>query len=355
MLSALLLGSSLLPASAQTVFRTLSFDDALAAAKKEKKMVFIDFYTDWCGPCKKMAREVFPQKSVGDYFNGKFVCLKLNAEKEGKELAKKYNVKAYPTYVVIDTDGKQRLEACGAMEPEAFISKIDGGLDPDRAPERMKQLYEEGKRTPELINNYALYLMEQRKEDEGFKVVNDYFRSLSDSQRLKADNAFLFTRYTLNLDDDKAKFLLANHNRFDKKAKDAIDARIQLLCHNALTSFFSGYLLKEKKYKEEDYQQLKSLIKDLGLDKSYAYAPMFRLIESRTKDDDQAFLTNCATEYDRLCTRDRTLLILNLTRLIDTKDKTVLKQISTFVRKRLADMDANTIALAGRLLSSIEQ
>lgn len=96
-------------AIAQTHFRTLSFDAALSAAKQEKKMVFIDFYTDWCGPCKMMARDVFPQPKVGDYFNARFVCLKLNAEKEGKELAKKYQVSAYPTYVVLDADGKMLM------------------------------------------------------------------------------------------------------------------------------------------------------------------------------------------------------------------------------------------------------
>lgn len=353
-LAGMLLSAFALPTLAQTNFRNISFDDALAAAKKEKKMVFIDFYTDWCGPCKMMARDVFPQKKVGDYFNGKYVCLKLNAEKEGKTLATKYNVRAYPTYVVVDADGKQRMEAKGAMDADEFINKIESGTDPNRAPERMKQLYEEGKRTPDLINSYALYLMEQQKESEGFKVVNDYFNSLSNSKRLSADNAFLFTRYTLSLDDEKAKFLLANHDKFDKKVKAQTDARIQQLCHNALTSYFSGYMLRENKYKEADYQALKQQIQSLQLDKTYEYAPMFSLIESRVKDDDQTFLANCDKLYDQLNPRDRTLLILNLTRLIDTKDKTTLKGISTFIRSRLATMDANTISLAGRLLSSFE-
>ena len=74
-------------AHAQTNFRSISFDEALKVAANENKLVFIDFYTDWCGPCKKMAREVFPQKEVGDFMNAKFVNLKLNAEKEGQELA----------------------------------------------------------------------------------------------------------------------------------------------------------------------------------------------------------------------------------------------------------------------------
>uniref|UniRef100_UPI0025E8F53D thioredoxin domain-containing protein n=1 Tax=Prevotella sp. TaxID=59823 RepID=UPI0025E8F53D len=354
-MASLLLGLATLPVAAQTDFRKISFDEAMQAAQKEKKLVFIDFYTDWCGPCKMMSREVFPQKKVGDYFNAKFVCLKLNAEKEGAELAKRYKVKAYPTYVVLDSDGKQRMEASGAMKADEFLDKIESGIDPNRSPERMKQLYDKGKRTPDLINRYALYLMEQRKEKEGFKVIDDYFTGLSDAKRLQADNAFLYTRYTLNLDNDRARFMVANLDKFDKKTKPQIEARIQQLYHNALTSYFSGYLLREKKYNEADYQKLKSEIIGLHLDDKYEYAPMFRLIESRVKDDDTTFLAHCNEEYDKLNPRDKTLLVLNLTRLIDSKDKEVLKQISTFIRSRLSTMEANTISLAGRLLSSIEE
>ena len=79
---------------AQTNFRDITYKEALVAAEAEKKLVFIDFYTSWCGPCKMMMKNIFPLKEVGDYLNAKFVCIKIDAEKgEGPELAKRYQVK----------------------------------------------------------------------------------------------------------------------------------------------------------------------------------------------------------------------------------------------------------------------
>ena len=91
---------------AQTKFQELSLTKALELAKSEKKLVFIDCYTSWCGPCKIMAKEVLPQKEVGDFLNELFVCVKYDMEEgEGPELAKKYKVDAYPTFLLLNADG----------------------------------------------------------------------------------------------------------------------------------------------------------------------------------------------------------------------------------------------------------
>ena len=82
---------------------------------------------------------------------------------------------------------------------------------------------------------------------------------------------------------------------------------------------------------------------------------MFKLIEARiaTQDDGQ-FFAACKAEYDNLEPNDKTLLILNLTRLITTDNQDVLKDISSFVRQRLATMDTSTISLCASLLKSVE-
>ena len=74
-------------------FRDITFEEALKQAKSENKLVFMDCYTSWCGPCKNMADKVFPQKAAGDYFNPRFVCVKYDMEKgAGVELAKKFEI-----------------------------------------------------------------------------------------------------------------------------------------------------------------------------------------------------------------------------------------------------------------------
>ena len=341
-------------AHAQTDFRSISFDEALKVAAQENKLVFIDFYTDWCGPCKKMAREVFPQKMVGDFMNAKFVNLKLNAEKEGKELAARYKVNAYPTFIILDTKGEVVADLKGSMDGRTFISKLEAKLNPDMTPARITERYQSGERTPELVNAYALGLMEKRKEDEGFKVVNDYFNSLTDTERLAPENVFLFTRYTIQLNDPKADFMVAHRKEFTGSAKEVILQRIDRLYNSELTTYFSGYKWAEKKFDEKEYQALKAKLQELGLVEKNNYEPMFRMIEARLTCDDMAFLEVCKKEYGNLNELGKNILMMNITRLLPGKDPELLRGISDFVRGQLATASPVVITLSGRMLESIE-
>lgn len=340
---------------AQTKFRKLSWQEAIVTAKQEGKMVFVDFYTDWCGPCKVMAKDVFPQKQVGDYFNAKFVCLKLNAEKEGRELAKRFKVTAYPTFIVVDTDEKVRAELKGAMDADKFLTKLDEALNPNYAPDKLAARYADGERTPDLVNRYALYFMEQRKEAEGFKVVNDYYASLTEVQRLESQNSFLFTRYTLDLTDEKASFMVDHRDGFDASVRKTIYDKIEHLYNLELGRYFSGYMFREGVYKEEDYQALKRKIQELGLVEKNKYEPMFRLIEGRVRENDATFMRLCWENFEALSGTARNLLIMNMTRLVQSEDQEVLRQMSEFVRTYLKVLPPAVVSFAGRMLDGIEE
>jgi thiol:disulfide interchange protein len=87
-------------------FQAKSLEEAQKLAQQENKLIFIDLYTTWCGPCKLMAKNIFTLKSVGDHYNANFVNAKIDMEKgEGIDIAKKYDVKVFPTYLFIDGNG----------------------------------------------------------------------------------------------------------------------------------------------------------------------------------------------------------------------------------------------------------
>lgn len=95
----------------------------LKKAKAEKKIVFLDAYTTWCGPCKLLQKNVFTKPEVGALFNQKFINVKVDMESgEGPKLAKKYPLEGYPTLFFIDPDGKIVKQVIGYQNPETLLS-----------------------------------------------------------------------------------------------------------------------------------------------------------------------------------------------------------------------------------------
>ena len=84
--------------------------DAFAAAERSGKTVFVDVYTEWCGPCKLMDANVYPTDAAGAYFNPRFVNVKIDAEDEamdGPAFASRYDVSGYPTLLFLRPDGTE--------------------------------------------------------------------------------------------------------------------------------------------------------------------------------------------------------------------------------------------------------
>ncbi len=110
-------------------FEMLKFDEALAKAKAEGKLVFMDCYTTWCGPCKMLDKEVFPLPEVGAKLAEHFICIKKDMEKgEGPELTKRFKVDAFPTMLILDGEGNELHRILGFRDKERLFKELETAL-----------------------------------------------------------------------------------------------------------------------------------------------------------------------------------------------------------------------------------
>ena len=103
-----------------------SLTAVLEQAEHENKLVFVDFYTSWCLPCKMMDEEVFPDKAMGDYFKENFISYKVDAEKgNGINLATIYNTKTFPTLIFMDARGRTIERNEGSLSYTALMDMAE--------------------------------------------------------------------------------------------------------------------------------------------------------------------------------------------------------------------------------------
>lgn len=210
-------------------FEESNFTAVLAKAKKENKLVFIDAYTTWCGPCKLMAKNIFPQKTVGDYYNSHFINTKIDMEKgEGIEIAKKYNVKAFPTYLFVDGNGELVHRTLGYVEENDFIQFAKDAGDPGKRLTALKQKFEDGEKDPEFLKNLASLTMYNDAEFAG-RVMERYFSS---KKELDREDVQMLLSVAQNPDSPMYKIFQAKKDEISKiitpQKYEAIDKNIKI-------------------------------------------------------------------------------------------------------------------------------
>lgn len=106
-------------------FKDISFQEALKLAQKENKLIFVDAYTTWCGPCKMMDKITFKADNVATTFNANFINLQIDMEKgEGLTFARKYRVMAYPSMFLINGQGKVVKRMLGFMKEDQLLAQV---------------------------------------------------------------------------------------------------------------------------------------------------------------------------------------------------------------------------------------
>lgn len=199
----------------------VAWKEVVDKAIKQKKMIFADCYTSWCGPCKMLANEVFPLKEIGEFFNSNFVNVKYDMEKtEGVAFNKTYRgeVTNYPTMLVIDpVSGKILHKFVGKRLPEELIFEAKQGLK-KRGEKSLEERYEAGERDFPFMKDYVLSLSLSKQEKRLVEVVDRYFNENDSFDVLLKDEAKwkFFSTYLWDFRSDLVQYVITNIYRFDR-------------------------------------------------------------------------------------------------------------------------------------------
>ncbi|MDR6941360.1 DUF255 domain-containing protein [Mucilaginibacter pocheonensis] len=186
----LCLSTTLLRAQDQGIrFQTgLSWAQIRAKAKAQNKYIFVDCYATWCGPCKWMAANIYPQKGVGNYFNSHFINVAVQMDKTAKDandikrfyadaemLSKNYEVGEYPTYLFFSPEGKiVHRFAETTPNGEDFINKAKDAFDPEKQFYTLVKRCEEHK-TDSAYLKAALKTATDADNQESTEVIAGYY------------------------------------------------------------------------------------------------------------------------------------------------------------------------------------
>ena len=266
--------------------------DALQKAKTEGKIVFMDAYTTWCGPCKMMTARTFPDSAVGAYFNARFVNLKTDMEKgEGPSLALKYGVEYYPTLLFFNAAGQIVHKAVGFHNVEDFLKLAKTATDPNANLLALETRYRNGERSAALLR--ALTETKGAAYDPATgQLANDYLKT--QTNLAGPENMDFIMRYVDDPFSEGFKSMQKNRKVYEAKySQKEVKQKMDLV--------FEDYLQRHPNLQLGEVQRLYGVVYP---EQGERLASNYRLTYYRQREDMKNFALSAVDHYTRFPSDD---------------------------------------------------
>ncbi len=316
-------------------FEHTSWQKVLKKAKKQNKLIFVDCYTSWCGPCKMMAKDVFTQDHVADFFNTNFVNFKIDMEKgEGPELKPQWKINAYPTFLIINTKGEVIHRIVGAYGADEFIDYVKEAQTEDKNFAALSKAYNEGKRRGEFMFSYLRALRLANRDKEETLKAKKYIASLRKEDLLKKENWNVIKYFMKDPLTEEFRYVVKQRKAFAKLVGEKeIDSKIYKTYSKKIEEFAYFYPGEGREFPKADFNEL---IQDL---QNSDYPQAAQLIAIALKNEYQRL-----NDWNRYATVvDGTLDFALLKN--DEKEYDFFNSAASMIAKASADKDLLTRAL----------
>ena len=317
-----------------------TLEQASVKAKAEGKLIFLDCFTQWCGPCKKMDREVFPQPQVGAFMNPKYVCLQIDMESAyGAPLAKKLQVQAYPTFVIFNADAKEIGRFVGGSAAEEFIKNVREKSQ-DNSSADLQARWESGDRDPQFLLQYLQTLTASYKGDDADLVAEALLEGKEATFAADSTLRMIFFR---NINNPFAKSFI-----YTAKHPEALNAQmgernVQMKVSNVLGNY-QRQLINEQddgsvSFDQARFDRFLALLKELNVPNADHYR-LSTLITLAEKQNDLTTYLRYIKEYlaNPALDADDMQLANWVKPFTPDTDPQLKEQMKDILRQRLADI-----------------
>jgi thiol-disulfide isomerase/thioredoxin len=346
-------------------FSEKKWTEILAQAGAEKKLVFLDAYASWCGPCKWMAANMFTNDTIADFFNRSFVCASIDMEKgEGINLSKTYKIKAYPSLLFISPDGQVVHKRVGApRKTQDYINMGLIAMNPDEGYAAYAKRYSNGETDPLFIRNYLQRLTEAYENPAD--VLTRYFQTQKDEDLFSRINWSIIYSFVGDPDSRAFVFLVKNQQKFGSLySKDSVDSKISEVYTRALMQYS-----RNNSGANADYDALKQKVLNSGYPGAEKIVFTSDLNNCLSQHQTDKYLTLAAQNADKYYGNDYMMLnntaktVLQLTARVDSaKARTYLEKALSWADKSVSikatcenyDTRAQILLRLGRRPEAIE-
>lgn len=215
-----------------------SWANVLDRAQQTGKVIFLDGYTAWCAPCKKMEKEVFTRTEIANYFNQKFINVKYDMEGgEGSILKERFGVQAFPTYLFITPEGQVVHRIIGAHTAgNDFFDWSKMAVTPGKSYVELEQRYQNGERSPAMMFDYMLVLHMAGELEKEARLKGDYLALMTKDHFMDISYWSAIKRFLDNPTSREFRILLDNRKEIgtavgqadvDEKIYETIDQQIK--------------------------------------------------------------------------------------------------------------------------------
>jgi thiol-disulfide isomerase/thioredoxin len=316
-------------------------------AKKENKLIFVDAFATWCGPCKWMAANVFTNDSVGKFYNSNFINYTIDVEKgEGIAFAKEYSIKAMPTLLFINDKGEVIHRALGSREADKFIWLGQKALDPEKRITAWEKKYKDGNRKPDFLSRYLNELTDAGAETD--EIAEAYFKTQKEAELISVENFKMIVNYANNYDNKIFQFF------FEKRAEYAKIVPLTEVNDKIFLVFQDAIMRPLYKGDETKFTEVLNKVQNSGFEQTEKLVLSAKAALAQSKQDWKSYVENVIPFVNQFLMDNESMLNNYAWAFYENEnitDKEALKNAVTWAKKavELNDNFANNDTYAAVL------